>query len=123
VGIADTVMLPPWETVDQSFVVDIVLDSLMNKFVQNRETNPDKGNFLHLDNARTNLADDDIKANNITRLSHPLYDPDLSPADFWLFGYLKMMLEGSSLETAENPQEKMTELLMSIPGIYLQRGI
>jgi hypothetical protein len=53
--------------------------------------------------------------NHFTRLSHPAYGPDLTPAAFWLFGHLKVMLEGSSFEAAEELQEKMTGVLMSIP--------
>jgi hypothetical protein len=34
IGIADIVMLPPGETFDRSFFVDIILDSLKKKFTQ-----------------------------------------------------------------------------------------
>jgi hypothetical protein len=63
-----------------------------------------------LDNARPNLADHEIQANNLTRLSHPVHSPNSTPADFWLFGYLKVMLEGSSFEMAEELQEKVTDI-------------
>jgi hypothetical protein len=46
---------------------------------------------------------------------HPAYSPDLAPTDFWLFGYLKMMLEGHYFQTAEELQEKVTDILVSIP--------
>jgi hypothetical protein len=68
-----------------------------------------------LHNARPLFGDYEIQANNLTRLSHPVYSSDLAPADFWLFGHLKVMLEGSSFEAAEELQEKMADILMSIP--------
>jgi hypothetical protein len=61
------------------------------------------------------LTDREIKTDNFTRLSDLAYSPNLDPADFWLFGDLKVMLEGSSFETAEELREKVTDILMSIP--------
>jgi hypothetical protein len=112
IRIVDIVMLPPGETFDQSFFVDIVLDNLKKEFAQIPDPNPEKGHVLHLDDARPHVADHETKANNLTQLSHPAYNSDLTPADFWLFGYLKVMLEGSSFETAEKLQEKMKDVLM-----------
>jgi hypothetical protein len=54
-------------------------------------------------------ADHEIQANHFTRLFHPAYSPDLAPADLWPFAYQKVILEGSSLETAEQLQEKVTD--------------
>jgi hypothetical protein len=74
-----------------------------------------KGPFLHLDNARPHSADHEIQENNLIRLSHPTYSPELAPADFWFFVYPKVMLEESSFETSEEQQEKVTGILISIP--------
>jgi hypothetical protein len=108
-------MLPPGETFDQSFFVDIVLSGLKRKPTQNPDSNPEKGHFLHLDNTIPHLADREMQSNNLTQVPHPVYSPDFAPADFWLFGYLKMMLEGNSFQTAEELQEKVTDILVSIP--------
>jgi hypothetical protein len=89
-------MLPPGETFDRSFFADIVLTSLKRKLAQNPDSNPENGHFLHLDNTRPHLADREMRSNNLTWVLHPAYSPDLAPADFWLFGYLKTMLEGHS---------------------------
>jgi hypothetical protein len=56
------------------------------------------------------LADHEIQANNLMQLSHPASSPDFSLSDFYLFGYLKVMLEGSSFERAEGLQEKVTDI-------------
>jgi hypothetical protein len=107
-------MLPREETFDQFFFADMVLDSLKKnspKFPMRVQ----KGPLLYLASARPHLADHEIRANNLTRLSHPAYSPVFTPADFWLFGYLKVILEGSSFEMAKELQEKTTDILMSIP--------
>jgi hypothetical protein len=70
IGIGDIVMLPPGKTFDRSFFVDIVLDSLTKKLAQILNLNPEKGHFLHLDNARPHLADHKISAYH--RLIQPL---------------------------------------------------
>jgi hypothetical protein len=107
---------------DRSFFVDIVLDNLKKKFAQTPDLNPEQSHFLYLATAKPHLADRDIQENNFVRLSHPPYNPDLTPADFWPFGYLKVMPERSSFETAEKLQEKMLDVLMSIL-ISLQSSI
>jgi hypothetical protein len=55
-----------------------------------------------------------IEANSLSRLSHSASSSDLTAADFWLLRYLKVMLDGSSFETAEELQEKVTDILLSI---------
>jgi hypothetical protein len=45
IGIVDIVMLPPGETFDQSFFLDIVLDSLKKKLAQIPDLNPEKNHF------------------------------------------------------------------------------
>jgi hypothetical protein len=114
IGIVNIVMLPPRERFDQSFFKRITLDSLKKKFAQIPDPNPENGHFLHLDNARLHLADHETQASNLTRLFYSADSPDLTPAYFWLFNNPKVMPEGSSFETAEELQEKMAEILLSI---------
>jgi hypothetical protein len=49
---------------------------LKKKRTQIPDPNPEKGQFLDLDNARPHLADLEIQAENLTWLSHPVYNPD-----------------------------------------------
>jgi hypothetical protein len=42
IGIVNIVMLPPGQTFDRSFFVDIVLDSLKKKLIQIPDPNPEK---------------------------------------------------------------------------------
>ncbi len=50
---------------------------------------------LHMDNApahRTDIVTRGLQRMNWNKLKHPAYSPDLSPADFFLFPYLKRIL-------------------------------
>jgi hypothetical protein len=39
-----------------------------------------------------------MEENLMARAPHPLYSPDLTPSDFYLFGYMKHCLRGQSFE-------------------------
>jgi hypothetical protein len=69
---------------------------------------------LHSHHDRPNLAYDELKTNDFIRWFHPPDNQDFTLANLWLFGYLKIMLEGSSFETAEDLQGQMMEILMLI---------
>jgi hypothetical protein len=90
------IVLPPGDTFGRSLFVDIVLDSLKKNLAQILNSNREKDHLLYLDNTRPHLIGHEIHANDLTRLSHSPYSPDLAAADFRLFGYLKIMLEESS---------------------------
>jgi transposase len=55
-----------------------------------------------------------MEENGMIRAPHPRYSPDLTPSDFYLFGYVKHCLRGQSFETAD-------ELFSSIEAVL--RGI
>jgi hypothetical protein len=79
------------------------------------DLNLEKFHLLHFANARPHSADHDTQTNDFTRPFHLASSPNLAWADFSLIWYLKIMLEGSSFETAEELQEKVADILMSIP--------
>jgi hypothetical protein len=54
-------------------------------------------------------------------LLHPLYSPDLSPCDFWLFGILKHTTKDKSLQTVEEIQDAMTVIWEDLTFEDLQR--
>jgi hypothetical protein len=47
---------------------------------------------------------------NLTRVPHPAYSPDLSPCDFWLFGYAKERMKDSIIRDEDDLEEKLTEV-------------
>jgi hypothetical protein len=48
---------------------------------------------------------------NVTALYHPLYSPDLSPSDYFLFLELKMNLKGLHFADVAEIQEAVTDEL------------
>jgi hypothetical protein len=61
---------------------------------------------LHYDNARphtTRRVDAYLVANQMTRVLHLVFSPDLASSDFYLFGKLKAVLNGSSFENKDEP--------------------
>jgi hypothetical protein len=57
----------------------------------------------------------------LERLPHPLYSPDLSPWDFWLFGILKHKTKDKSFQTVEEIQDAMTVIWEDLTFEDLQR--
>ena len=47
----------------------------------------------------------------IKTVRHPLYSPDLTPYDFWLFPKLKEKLRGCRYETIEERKEGVTKVI------------
>lgn len=86
-GIKSIVMLKPNEKFNKEFFINKVLGDLKKKYRTRRK-------ILHMDNARPHLVDEYLDQLGMRRLVHPPYSPDLAPSDFYLFGYLKMALEG-----------------------------
>jgi hypothetical protein len=80
-------MFPSGETFDRSVFMDIVLDSFEKKSPEFPVRIQKRATF----------------------------GLRMTAVYLWLVGYLKRMLEGSSFETAENVQEKVTYILMLIP--------
>ena len=61
-----------------------------------------KGIRLLHDNARpykAKVVSDMIASIGMIELPYPLYSPDLSPCDFWLFSYVKKQLAGKVFDT------------------------
>jgi hypothetical protein len=60
---------------------------------------------LHLGNSPTHnsrLSSENIEFSAVQRVPHPFDGPDLAPSEFFLFGYLKEKLRGTSLTASED---------------------
>jgi transposase len=73
--------------------------------------------FLLHDNApahRSVLVTDFLAKNNVTTLEHPLYSPNLAPADFYLVLRLKSAMKGrcfcGATEIITNAMEELKRL-------------
>lgn len=55
-----------------------------------------------------------------TVLEHPLYSPDLTPCDFYLFPLVKSTLKGTHFQSVEKVKAKMADLLKKVTPNDLQ---
>jgi transposase len=72
---------------------------------------------LHLDNCRVHflkVIEQFMTENQIGRVPHPPYSPDLALSDFWLFGHVKTSLVGQAFDEPEQLLEAITEFLNEI---------
>ena len=72
---------------------------------------------LHHDNAQPHVANHVMQflvKFNITSVSHPPYNPDLAPCDFFLFSSLKAKLRGIRFETCEAVLKKCEAILKDL---------
>jgi hypothetical protein len=54
------------------------------------------------------------KRGGIPELNQPLYSPDLSPPDFFLFPQIKYMLKGRRFEDTEDIKRNVTKELLAL---------
>jgi hypothetical protein len=47
---------------------------------------------------------------NLTRIPRAAYSPDLSPWEFWFFGYAKERMKDSIIRDEDDLEEKLTEV-------------
>jgi hypothetical protein len=63
---------------------------------------------------------DKLTAADIARVLHPLYSPDLSPCDFWLFRFLKKSMKGMELSTKDQSVETITTIWRGVTSDTVQ---
>ena len=120
-GIVSIVALPRGEKFTKKFFLGEVIEHFA-KNVKIPKTKNEKFKVkLHFDNAPVHRIDANLLAMNISRVPHPPYSPDLAPCDFFLFGYLKMMLEGQNFESDEDLVIEVHRIFQSIPQSTLIR--
>jgi hypothetical protein len=74
--------------------------------------------WMHSDNARPHTAKisrDYIGLNQMKQAPHPSYSPDLTPSDFFLFGYVKEELMVYRAETPSELLVRIRVILAEIP--------
>lgn len=74
--------------------------------------------IFHMDNApchNSNATKVYMFNNNIHRMVHPPYSPDLAPCDFFLFGYMKNEFADTQFNNIDEAVERISTWLNSIP--------
>ena len=120
-GFHSIVKLNEGKKFNKEFFIKEVLDELSNNIEKRRPKKKFNGLKIHLDNARPHLVDEEFTRMKLERIPHPPYSPDLAPSDFFLFGYLKKMLEGQSFIDGESLFVEATKILKSINREILEK--
>jgi histone-lysine N-methyltransferase SETMAR len=108
-----TKYVPPGQTVNQTYYTEL-LTKLRGKIRRKIPELWKNGWILHQDNALAHNAlsvRQFMAKKQVPVLPHAPYLPDLAPCDFFLFSKLKHSLKGTHLQSTENIQRKMTDLL------------
>ena len=106
-------MLPRGQRFNSTYMCEIILPKLRQKIKEHPEIKSNIRPILHMDNAKphnSQKTQEKIEELGFSRLPQPRYSPDLSPNDFFLYGYIKEKLENKFHSTP-------AELMKSIIGI------
>lgn len=114
--------LPEGSTFNAQYYIDEILCPL-SEMDGGFPDNEGRRLTVHADNAKPHTA---RKATRFFELSglkkapHPPYSPDIAPSDFFLFGYVKEKLKGSSFETRYELFAEVQKILNEIPKETLE---
>jgi hypothetical protein len=90
-----------------------------------RAGDPDRLPVLHIGRASPHLARlgaQNLEENWITVSPRQPFSPDLVPSDFFLFGALKVQLNGRTIESPDELVEAIREIAGAIPRTALGRA-
>jgi histone-lysine N-methyltransferase SETMAR len=74
--------------------------------------------IVHAENADPHLAKcvtESMDYNELKRVLHPPYSPDLAPSAFYLFGHVKHQLQGHEFTEGAELVSAISEILTQIP--------
>jgi hypothetical protein len=98
---------------NSQYFCDVVLQETREALTSIPEKSGIDGMTIRLDNcnvhssARTTLQFQDFQ---VTRLPYPPYFPDISPCDFWFFGWSKEQMWGHELHGADEVRSFLLNL-------------
>ncbi len=114
-GIKSITVLPRNNKFNKQFFGNVVLRDLRTKMKTT-------GKFFHCDNARPHNSDQKFKEYGLTRLRHPPYSPDIAPSDFFLFGVLKRLLEGTTFTDENQISNAILSIFSSLNSVAFKRA-
>jgi len=109
-------MIEKGNSISGDYYKNNCLTPLFNNIKRKRPICGLHGIKLHHDNARPHQTNDVktfLQEQGVMMMRHPPYSPDLAPADFRLFGYLKRQLV--SYPDSKSLQRAVTDELRAIP--------
>ena len=101
-GIVSIDVLPENSKFNSTYMCDVILPHLKERGEAHITGKTKHCLTLHMDNAKVHTAKmtiAKIKELGLKKLDHPPYSPDISPCDFFLFGYIKSELRNYKISS------------------------
>lgn len=109
--------LPPNTRFNSTYMCTTILPKLNEQANKIKTKSQSIKVRIHMDNARphnSKMTMSKISELNMERLDHPPFSPDLSPNDFFLYGFVKDQLKGTQHRTGEELLNSITEIMNKI---------
>jgi histone-lysine N-methyltransferase SETMAR len=105
--------LPQSESFTHDYFISEIVPAFAKEELRFRRHHP-RGPFsMQMDNSRCHngrMATAEFNRRRLGRAEHPPYSPDLSPCDFWLFGFLKENLKDCQFRAVQSVHHAITDL-------------
>lgn len=105
----------------QYFIANI-LEPIVESGIVDKAKQQKQKFIIHMDNSpihKSKLTQSYIASNGMYMPQHPPYSPDISPCDFFLFGYLKKKIIGKTFTTKEDLVSWIEGQISEIPRSQL----
>jgi hypothetical protein len=117
-------ILPQNQKMDAEYFSEYIIPSLVSICYPTGRSCRQRKCAVHCDNApihNSKVVTDKLDEQNLKRMPHPAYSPDLSSCDFFLFGYLKDKLIDRQYTTPEELFSEVTTIISEIPSDLISR--
>ena len=94
--------LPKGKKYNQRYFIDNIIEEIIKNTNEDEDQLDLDQMMIHMDNCKVhkgNLVQQKLNNLKLKSIPHPPYSPDISPCDFWLFGYLKKYLEDKEIKS------------------------
>jgi histone-lysine N-methyltransferase SETMAR len=116
-GLLALVDLPKGQKLNSQYFCDVVLTRTQQaiKAITKKRTIDEIQ--IHLDNCKVHnslMTTQKLQELRVTRLPHPPYSPDISPCDFWFFGWSKEQMRGHSFTGPDQVRKFLLDLWQNL---------
>lgn len=114
---------PKGVTTNQRVFISDILKPIVKKIHDRGEGPSIEGYHIHFDNAPSHsgsLTTTYLQERHLKKACHPAYSPDLSPCDFWFFGYCKEYIKETEIEDEFDLIEKIRSAFNDVSFEVLQ---
>jgi histone-lysine N-methyltransferase SETMAR len=111
--------LPKGLKMNSRYFCDVVLEEVKRTVIAITVTKKSgiEEVMIHMDNCRVHNSAKTAKGLaefHVTRLHHPPYSPDVSPCDFWFFGWNKNLMQGQKFHGPDDVRVFLLDLWLNL---------